>query len=191
MESSGVIVQIDPEVEKRVRDEVDRFAAILDVDAPPIAFEDASILGSSKHTSFRDGMVLITPQSVYDLSFDQLRTSIAFTMAVLVRINEMYRRTRTATWVGLILTVVVLVLATRLQIPGLAWGSMAVVGIWIAKGRKQRSWQRISETDKLALQLVGDIELVSQYIRTAGFRRDGVPMDAEMTKRRVAALRGL
>lgn len=184
---------VDPDLERRIRDEVERFAEILDKDAPPISFEEVEVLGYPAHSSFRDDTLLISPQSVQDLCFDQIRTSIAYTLAVLVRVNKMYRRTVIAPLVGAGVMIVVLVLTAMQRIPGLVSVSLAAVVFVIAKGRKQRSWQRISESDKLVYQLVGDLNPVIEFIQTTGFRRPGFGPEGNeaMMERRIAALRSL
>lgn len=184
---------IDPEIEQRIVNEVDRMAEILGSDAPQISFEEVMILGTPANIGFQHETLLISPGAMQNLSFDQLRTCMAYSMALMSKVKQMYRRTRTAMWVGSITLITVFALTAMQRIPGLVSVAMAAVGIVLAMGRTRRSWQRTSAIDALVYRMVGDIDLVVNYIRTKGYREktENLSDRSDIVERRIAALRGI
>lgn len=186
-------VAIDPELEQRIADEVDRMAEILGKDTPPISFEEAMVLDTPAHTSFRDDTLLISSSSAQTLSFDQLRTSIAYTLATLTLIEKMYWRTKIAWVVGALATIALVVFAFTSKLFDVTRLLFVFGAALFVLGRKGRSWRRISESDALVYRLVGQVEPVMAYIQTKGFRNhhENLPDRLDVVERRIAALQML
>lgn len=186
-------MDIDLELQKKIANEVERMARILDRDVPPISFEEVVIFETPAHTGFELETLLISPSAVQNLSFDQLRTCMAYSMALMSKVKQMYRRTRIAMWAGSVTVITVFALTAMQRIPGLVSVAMAAVGIILAMGRARRSWQRKSAMDALVYRMVGDMDLVVNYIRTKGYREkiENLSNRSDIVERRIAALRGI
>ena len=183
---------VDPALAAKLRETVDEFAEKLDVDTPDISFEPVSLLGRPAHAGFRDETLLICPEATKALSFEQLRTCVAYVIAVRFLICRMERRTRIAQWIWSLAWIGVVVLALARSSFALLWAGIIVVGHSAGFLQTRRSRHRVSQTDALVFRLIGDIDPIIRYIETQGHRTDGPPTPAsDVAERRIAALKAI
>ncbi len=159
---------MDSAIQEQLQKVVRGFAVKLDLKVPKLAFSDS---GWKDHQfiGYRRGVLFIAPQAIERLNFDQLRTVIAYQMAIRAyayRDTKMGRFTKYMVFV-VILTIALLVIVKVLPNKAVLLSS-AIFSLMLLFGTNTN--RIIERVDRAVLKLVGDIELMKSFLSTQGFR---------------------